>query len=985
MLKELYGTTFTVLDLFDLDFYRQNFGNPPFETQEEALDHYNTQGWKDGLNPSPRFDTKFYLTSNPDVHVAGSPLIHYIKHGQYEGRRRMAKIFAVEVLSELGIELYERMKPFTDRTYYFSQSGHDVKCGVDVVMHYFIYGYNSGLKPIPRFDEQFYLEHNADVADSGTNPLLHYARYGFKELRRSGPMNRLFSLPPVEAAALNLIRDKLDVDYYRSKLPGLNETDIDPAAHYYFYGEAAGFDPNREFSSADYLHFNPDVKALGVNAFHHYLTTGQAEGRLSTPTGYPALRPATVTMAEFDTIALSPGYLAFNEPVVPFVYVILPVYRGYDETLGALKAAVTARCETPFKLLVLDDHSPDPKLSQDIAAICGKLGADHVYNEVNLGFVANVNKGLSLVEAAGPAHVVLLNADTVVYDGWLDRMQAHLTADPTIATITPMSNNATIMSYPRFCTDNRFALEVPHADLASMACTLDQAPVDVLTGVGFAMFISREALDRVGRLDVAAFGKGYGEEVDFCQRALREGMRNVAAPDVFVTHYGSVSFAETHKTEYEEGQAVLKGRYPLYEMAVFDFMHGDPLQPVRQAYDLERLARLCAEHPYVLSISHGLGGGIQTYVDQMTGLAETAKTAFIDITITGGACVAILPQFPGVATRFDNLGAVPLEAFVTALRRLAGGAQWILFNSMIGAAARLRSALTALLTEHADRLVYVLHDFAVHCPRANFTHVSQTYCDGPQPVEKCQGCVRTFATTPDLDVVEWRAHHMSLLTAARRVVSPSQSAPRYLWGQPELPVVVRPHWEPDLQGLRPLNNKFPRPGEKLVFAVLGAIGPHKGSRLLRALKSYINTYEIDMEIHLVGYCDLEDLPDDKAIFVHGAYQNNAEAIEVLNKIRPHAVLGLSTWPETYCYALSIALAIGIPVIALNVGAQGERVAAYSRGVVLDFGLRNDIADLATELMTVDLDALWKAPVMPWKNPPYADLDAYFGEADNAPA
>ncbi|ESQ88909.1 hypothetical protein ABAC460_14100 [Asticcacaulis sp. AC460] len=975
MLIELYGTTFTVSDLFDVDAYRKYFRTPPFATPDEALNHYNMEGWRQGLNPSALFDTKFYLKSNPDIHAVGSPLRHYLKHGQFEGRRRLPTTAPTEALSPEGLAVYNKLQPHADRGYYFGQSGHPVNCGVDPVMHYFAYGYSGSLRLTPRFDNQFYLDHNPDVARSCQDPLVHYTRFGWREMRRSGGGPALFPLPPADAEMAALIRQHMDAEYYQARLPWLKETDADPAAHYLFYGERAGYDPSVDFCSQHYRQLYSDVRDAGVNAYYHYLTYGIREGRQATPTWYSALRAARITPEDFDDLALSPGYLSYDDPVVPFVYVLLPIYRGYDETLGTLKAAVTAHSLTPFKVLVLNDQSPDARLTADMAAICERIGAGHVHHETNLGFVGNINSGLVRTEATG-AHVMLLNADTVVHDGWIDRIRAHLDTDPAIATITPMSNNATIMSYPRTLGDNRFNIEVSHAELAEMAQKVRLAPVDVVTGVGFAMFISRTALDRVGRLDVA-FGKGYGEEVDFCQRAALEGMRNIAAPDVFVTHFGSVSFLDMQKKANAQGQEILGNRYPGYEMSVFDFIHGDPLLPVRQAYDIERLARLCDSHPYIISISHALSGGIRSYIDSMSDMAEISGTGLIDIALKG-AEVSIRARFPDVKLAFDNLGSVPLETFTALMERLAPDCRWILFNSMIGAGTRLRQTITRLLTQHRRKLAYVLHDYAANCPRANFTHVTQTYCDGVQPVEKCQSCVRTFPTTPDLDVPQWRADHQTLLNAAACVISPSDSAPQYLWQQPEPPILIRPHWEPDLNGLKPLTSKFPGNRDKLVFVVLGAIGPHKGSRILRALKVYMNQHDVPMEIHLVGYCDLQDLADNRKIFVHGAYKDNAEAIAMIHRIKPHAALSLSIWPETYCYALSVPIALGLPVIALDIGAQGDRLKTYSRGITLDFAMRNDIHQLATELMTVDLAHLWQQPVRPRDTTPYAGLDAYFG-------
>jgi GT2 family glycosyltransferase len=56
--------------------------------------------------------------------------------------------------------------------------------------------------------------------------------------------------------------------------------------------------------------------------------------------------------------------------------------------------------------------------------------------------------------AADRNDVVLLNSDPVVTHAGLDKLRRCADSDPRIGTITPFSNNAEILSYPRFCQNN---------------------------------------------------------------------------------------------------------------------------------------------------------------------------------------------------------------------------------------------------------------------------------------------------------------------------------------------------------------------------------------------------------------------------------------------------------------------------------------------------------------------------------------------------
>ena len=72
--------------LFDEKWYLKQY--PEVEQSGiDPLEHYLTEGWKKGYNPSKKFNTKSYLIKYSDVCEAkANPLSHYILHGKKEGR-----------------------------------------------------------------------------------------------------------------------------------------------------------------------------------------------------------------------------------------------------------------------------------------------------------------------------------------------------------------------------------------------------------------------------------------------------------------------------------------------------------------------------------------------------------------------------------------------------------------------------------------------------------------------------------------------------------------------------------------------------------------------------------------------------------------------------------------------------------------------------------------------------------------------------------
>lgn len=273
--------------------------------------------------------------------------------------------------------------------------------------------------------------------------------------------------------------------------------------------------------------------------------------------------------------------------------VVVPVYNALGP-LDACLASLDRTLPEGTAVLVADDHSSDPRIPPLVEAWCGRtrLAARHVRRERNLGFPANCNAAF---DDTGDEDLVLLNSDTVATRGWLQQITRCAASDPRIATITPWSNNAEICSFPRFCEDNP-PPEQPDA-IAEAAAGLSPATYPELpTAVGFCMYLRRAALRQLGGFDAQTFGRGYGEENDFCLRVAAMGWRNVLCETAYVVHLGAASFAPLELSPGGENLARLVARWPDYNERIARFIMADPLAPLRQRLS-ERLLALAAAGP----------------------------------------------------------------------------------------------------------------------------------------------------------------------------------------------------------------------------------------------------------------------------------------------------------------------------------------------------------------------------------------------------
>ncbi|MFO1151929.1 MAG: glycosyltransferase [Alsobacter sp.] len=260
------------------------------------------------------------------------------------------------------------------------------------------------------------------------------------------------------------------------------------------------------------------------------------------------------------------------------VTVIIPVYADAAATRLCFDSLLADRESTVRRRIVaVDDASPDAMIRAFLDQLAQAGSITLLRNPQNVGFIRTVNRALRLVRQED---VVLLNADTIVPPGWLDRLN-DAAQDPDVGTVTPLSNNGEFVSVPnKFCCnpmpDAKTLLAI---DAAARA--MGAAPIDLPNGIGFCLYVRNDALRAVGGLDSRHYEKGYLEEVDFCLRVSRAGWRNVCAPNVYVAHQGEASFGAQKRELVVGNAAALVKRWPDIEARTSAFVRDDPLHPLR--------------------------------------------------------------------------------------------------------------------------------------------------------------------------------------------------------------------------------------------------------------------------------------------------------------------------------------------------------------------------------------------------------------------
>jgi len=271
----------------------------------------------------------------------------------------------------------------------------------------------------------------------------------------------------------------------------------------------------------------------------------------------------------------------------PVIDIVIPVFNAVDDLRRCVDSVLAHTGKKKYRLVLIDDASTAPGIAVYFGELARRDDAPLTLlrNAQNLGFVATANRGMTL---SPERDVLLLNSDTIVTAGWLEKMRRCAESDARIGTVTPFSNNAEICSFPLFCRNNVLSELPPIDEIAAALAAHSPSYPDIPTAVGFCMYIRRCLIDRIGTFDAETFGKGYGEENDFCMRAAAAGFRNVLCDDAFVAHVGGRSFDEKKFALMAENTERLLARYPEYSRLVQDFIAADPVRDIRQA----ALARL---------------------------------------------------------------------------------------------------------------------------------------------------------------------------------------------------------------------------------------------------------------------------------------------------------------------------------------------------------------------------------------------------------
>ncbi|MGI4746060.1 MAG: glycosyltransferase, partial [Janthinobacterium lividum] len=460
------------------------------------------------------------------------------------------------------------------------------------------------------------------------------------------------------------------------------------------------------------------------------------------------------------------------------------------------------------------------------------------------------------------------------------------------------------------------------------------------TGNGFCMYIRRDCLDVVGLLDAEAFPRGYGEENDFCMRALRMGFRHIVDDRTFIYHKRSASFGNAKTDLYDAGREVVARRYPEYARLTSVFSEDPTFLSmrwrVRKAL-AEAEILIAAPRPRVLYvISTQTGGTPQTNRDLMGELGDRYETWLlrcdakkIELSVFKDGVAASVethvlrnPIVMGVhrSKEYHLVVAQILISYAFELVHI----RHIAWHSL---------SLPELCQQLRVPAIFSFHDFYTVCPTVKLLDEEGRFCGGRCTASdgECKAELWPANQIPPLKhkfISEWQTRMNDALRHCDAFVTTSPGAAALL--KDILPVVAERGIEviPHGRSFEQMESLAVTPTMDYPLRVLmpGNINAAKGSALCEAVLALPG--RLDVEFHVLG--DGGDLRARPGLLLHGRYKRE-EFGDKVRKLKPQVGAVLSIWPETYCHTLTEMWAAGLPVVAIDLGAIGERIRQHGGG------------------------------------------------------
>ena len=324
---------------------------------------------------------------------------------------------------------------------------------------------------------------------------------------------------------------------------------------------------------------------------------------------------------------------------------MVPVFNNFKVAKQCIELIIE-NTPTKTQIIVIDDASTEGALRDFLKEFEGQIIL--VRNAKNLGFTGSVNIGFNL---AGLNDVILVNSDVFVVNKWAERLHHDAYRSDLIATVTAMTDRGSIATVQLGDRDLTGCELSEISEISEYLNSLIELPPAVIpVGVGHCIYIKRIALSQIGVFS-EEFTKGYGEEVDFCMRAVRAGFIHTLSNSVIVKHLEGTSFGAMGHALKQKHELLIRRKYPQYQDYISTFEHHNDVQ----------------ETIYLRAITYKYG--IKVLIDGRKITASQSGTSIVSSELA--KYLSTSPDFNGtvkVLTNSGNPNVVRISTYVNQVK-----------------------------------------------------------------------------------------------------------------------------------------------------------------------------------------------------------------------------------------------------------------------------------------------------------------------------
>lgn len=239
---------------------------------------------------------------------------------------------------------------------------------------------------------------------------------------------------------------------------------------------------------------------------------------------------------------------------LPRVDISIVNYNGGEVIIKCLKSIFELKDELEFKVWVVDNASSDGSVEEIKLKF---LPVEVISNPDNRGFGKAHNQVLKEVKGD---FVLVLNPDTIIKTGVVEKLVNYLSEHPEVGAITPkivFENGKVDLTAHRGFPTPWAAFQyyiLKDESLYHLTRRMSDEPheVDAISGAFFLM--PRAVLRKVGLFDEDYFM--YAEDIDLCLRIKKLGLKVIYFPNLEILHYkGVLSGIKQHSVDQSKAKS----------------------------------------------------------------------------------------------------------------------------------------------------------------------------------------------------------------------------------------------------------------------------------------------------------------------------------------------------------------------------------------------------------------------------------------------